>query len=153
MNALIVALVVIVAALLVRWCAQSLIEVAVVANADGVRLEAVPTDRALELAAMHALWPLPRVIPGPWEITQGEIDRARRRVDELNAWVNSATELSERERAAYRHWLTFCANDNARAQVSLDTNEAKRFNDKWNADRKRDAELVRSAKIHRPPTR
>jgi hypothetical protein len=77
-------------------------------------------DSDISRAVLDALWPLPRVLPGPWEIDRNELDQADRGCIELRKWVNRQ-HLSPELREAYLHWVDFAESDNRRARIELET--------------------------------
>jgi hypothetical protein len=109
----------------------------------------VPSKDDLDSAAMHAMWPLPRVIPGPWNNSQREVDQANARCAKWREWVEAAG-LSRAERSAYLGWISFCERDNAEAQDEVLTHRRRQELGRWNKQQNERLRRANAAKITKP---
>jgi hypothetical protein len=108
----------------------------------------------VDRAVLNALWPLPRVIPGPWvrASDQRELDAATERIAQLRAWIETA-DLTWTERRAYRGWLNFCENDNRSSQNEIRTGKRRRSLDAFSERLKRETQRADAVRVPAPPSR
>jgi len=76
----------------------------------------VSDDKALHIAVMEAMWPLPCVNPS--YCTREELDRERERCEKWRTWISQA-DLANDVRYHYLEWVRYCEHQNARGEHEL----------------------------------